>query len=204
MRRQSYDLNDDGLFDVEYADVLGVPFDFTARPVVVGPQQPRQTVQVKAVRPERDHLEIRFPRVSGYRTDPPKEALAAEFNADSYLLLTPELVGPATTRNEGIIGEGVDLNLVHTGDMRRSTLLYHLTQRLLYTKWRDSNKEPEAAPFRQLEADRQAVAGWLPGMQGRDLSGTAHVPGVGGQGLRDHHRRHHQQPCERLSRQGTA
>ena len=79
LRRQSYDLNDDGLFDVEYADVLGVPFDFTARPVVVKPQQPRQTVQVKAVRPDRDHLEIRFPRVSGYRTDPPREELAAEF-----------------------------------------------------------------------------------------------------------------------------
>ena len=88
MRRQSYDLNDDDLFDVEYADVLGVPFDFTARPVVVKPQQPRQTVQVKAVRPERDDLEIRFPRISGYRTDPPREELAAEFNDDSYLVLT--------------------------------------------------------------------------------------------------------------------
>ena len=35
LRRQSYDLNEDGLFDVEYADVLGIPFDFTAKPVVV-------------------------------------------------------------------------------------------------------------------------------------------------------------------------
>ena len=39
LRRQSYDLNDDNKFDVEYADVLGIPFDFTARPVVVGPWQ---------------------------------------------------------------------------------------------------------------------------------------------------------------------
>ena len=160
LRRQSYDLNDEGLFDVEYADVLGVPFDFTAKPVVVGPQQPRQTVQVKAVRPERDHLEIRFPRVSGYRTDPPKEELAAEFNADSYLELTPALVGPATTRNEGIIGEGVDLNLVHTGDMRRSTLLYYLTQRLLYTKWRDSNEDPKLHLFGSL---KRIVKQWLDG-----------------------------------------
>ena len=35
LRRQSYDLNDEGLFNVEYADVLGVPFDFTAQPVIV-------------------------------------------------------------------------------------------------------------------------------------------------------------------------
>ena len=60
LRRQSYDLNDDNKFNVEYADVLGIPFDFTARPVVVGPGKPRQTVQVRAMRPERDLLEITF------------------------------------------------------------------------------------------------------------------------------------------------
>ena len=32
LRRQSYHLNEDGVFNVEYADVLGIPFDFTARP----------------------------------------------------------------------------------------------------------------------------------------------------------------------------
>src|SRR5947199_580317 len=60
LRRQSYDLNDEGKFNVEYADVLGIPFDFTAKPVVAPPQPPqppRETVQVKAVRPERDALE---------------------------------------------------------------------------------------------------------------------------------------------------
>src|SRR5438552_8407952 len=65
LRRQSYDLNADSLFDVEYADVLGIPFDFTAKPVVVKPTPPRETIQVRAVRPERDALEIRFPRVQG-------------------------------------------------------------------------------------------------------------------------------------------
>ena len=147
LRRQSYDLNDDSLFDVEYADVLGVPFDFTAKPVVVKPAPPRRTVQVRAVRPDRNHLEIQFPRLSGYRTDPPREDLTAKFTDDSYLVLTPELVGPSRTRNEGIIGEGVDLNLVHTGDLRRSTLLFHLTQRLLYTKWRDPNEDPKLHLF---------------------------------------------------------
>ena len=73
LRRQSYDLNEDGLFDVEYADVLGIPFDFTAKPVVVTPKPPRETVHVRAVRPERDALEIRFPRVAGYRVELPKE-----------------------------------------------------------------------------------------------------------------------------------
>lgn len=151
LRRQSYDLNDEGLFDVEYADVLGIPFDFTAKPVVVQPKPPPPTIQVKAMRPERDSLEIRFPRVAGYRVELPEERLSAKFNEDSELTLTPELVGPSITRNEGIIGEGVNLNLVHTGDLRPSTLLFHLTQRLLITKWRDPGDEPKLHVFGHLK-----------------------------------------------------
>ena len=151
LRRQSYDLNEDDLFNVEYADVLGIPFDFTAKPVVAPPQKPRETVQVKAVRPERDHLEIRFPRVEGYRVELPEERLTAEFDDDSVLELTPDLVGPSRTKNAGIIGEDVDLSLDHLEDMRRSTLLFHITQRLLYTKWRDPEEAPKLHLFGQLK-----------------------------------------------------
>jgi type III restriction enzyme len=151
LRRQSYDLNEEDLFTVEYADVLGVPFDFTARPVVAPPQRPRETIQVKAIRPERDSLEIRFPRVQGYRVELPEERLTAEFNGDSVLELTPDLIGPSVTRNAGIIGQDVDLSLEHLEDMRRSTLLFHVTQRLLYTKWRDPGEEPKLHLFGQLK-----------------------------------------------------
>jgi type III restriction enzyme len=151
LRRQSYDLNEDGLFNVEYADILGIPFDFTAKPVIAPPQPPRETVQVKAVRPERDALEIRFPRVEGYRVELPEERLNAEFNDDSLLMLTPDLVGPSITQNAGIIGESVDLSLEHLEDMRPSTLLFHVTQRLLYTKWRDPGEEPKLHLFGQLK-----------------------------------------------------
>ncbi|MFZ5772136.1 MAG: BPTD_3080 family restriction endonuclease [Thermodesulfobacteriota bacterium] len=151
LRRQSYDLNEEGLFNVEYADVLGIPFDFTAKPVVAPPQPPRETVQVKAVRPDRDHLEIRFPRVAGYRVELPEERLTAVFNDDSVLELSPDIVGPSITMNAGIIGEAVDLSLKHLEDMRRSTLLFHLTQRLLYAKWRDPGEEPKLHLFGQLK-----------------------------------------------------
>jgi type III restriction enzyme len=155
LRRQSYDLNeegpDKGLFNVEYADVFGIPFDFTAKPVIAPPQPPRETVQVRAISPERDALEIRFPRVAGYRVELPEERLEADFNDDSILELSPDLVGPSITRNSGIIGEGVDMNLEHLGDMRRSTLVFHVTQRLLYTKWRDPGEEPKLYLFGQLK-----------------------------------------------------
>jgi type III restriction enzyme len=158
LRRQSYELNDEGLFPVEYADVLGIPFDFTAKPVIAPPQPPRETVQVKAVRPERDALEIRFPRVNGYRVELPEERLTAKFTPDSILELTPDLIGPTINRNEGIIGEGVDLTLKHTGDMRTSTLLFWLTKRLLETKWRDPGEEPKLHLFGQL---KRITKDWL-------------------------------------------
>ena len=151
LRRQSYDLNEENLFNVEYADVLGIPFDFTAKPVIAPPQPPRETIQVKAIRPDRDALEIRFPRVAGYRVELPEERLIAEFTEDSVLELTPDLVGPSITKNAGIIGEDVDLSLEHLQDMRRSTLLFHITQRLLYTKWRDPGEEPKLYLFGQLK-----------------------------------------------------
>lgn len=151
LRRQSYELNEENRFNVEYADVLGIPFDFTAKPVVAPPQPPRQTIHVKAVRPERDALEVRFPRVQGYRVELPEERLTAEFTTDSVLELTPDLVGPSVTQNSGIIGESVNLNLIHTVDMRMSTLLFHLTQRLLYTKWRDPGDEAKLHLFGQLK-----------------------------------------------------
>ena len=151
LRRQSYELNEEGLFNVEYADVFGIPFDFTAKPVIAPPQPPRETIQVKAMRPERDALEIRFPRVEGYRVELPEERLTADFNDESVLELNPDLVGPSVTRNSGIIGEGVDMSLDHMGDMRPSTLVFHLTQRLLYTKWRDPGEEPRLYLFGQLK-----------------------------------------------------
>ncbi len=151
LRRQSYDLNERDLFEVEYADVLGIPFDFTAEPVVAPPQRPRKTVQVRAISPERDACEIRFPRVAGYRVELPEERLEAKFDEDSTLVLTPDLIGPTRTRVEGIIGEGVDLNLVHTGTLRRSTLLFHLTKRLLETKWREAGEEPKLHLFGQFK-----------------------------------------------------
>jgi type III restriction enzyme len=151
LRRQSYELNEDNKFNVEYADVLGIPFDFTAKPVIAPVQPPRETIQVKAMRPDRDELEIRFPRVAGYRVDLPEERLEAKFTPDSILELTPDLVGPSITKNEGIIGEGVELSLEHLGDMRASTLLFHLTKRLIYTKWRDAGEEPKLHLFGQLK-----------------------------------------------------
>ena len=148
LRRQSYVL-EDGLFKPEYADVLGIPFDFTAKPTPAPPQTPRETIHVRAL-PEREALEIEFPRVEGYRVELPQERLQAAFTPESKLILTPELVGPTETLSSGIIGEAVNLNLKHLAGVRKTTVAYHLTQRLL-NKWQEENQPPPLHLFGQLK-----------------------------------------------------
>ncbi|MDE2201082.1 MAG: restriction endonuclease, partial [Rhodospirillales bacterium] len=150
LRRQSYELNEEGLFNPEYADILGIPFDFTAKPVVVKPARPRETVNVRAL-PERAALELTFPRVAGYRVELPNERVTASFGADHMLRLTPELVGPCTVLLEGIVGEGVTLDVKHLGAVRPSTVAYNLAKHLLYKHFRDPGEEPKLHLFGQLK-----------------------------------------------------
>jgi type III restriction enzyme len=81
----------------------------------------------------------------------PEERLTAAFNEDSILVLSPEMVGPSITRNSGIIGEGVDMNLKHLKDMRPSSIVFNVTRQLLYTKWRDPGEEPKLHLFGELK-----------------------------------------------------
>jgi type III restriction enzyme len=150
LRRQSYDLNESGMFNPEYADILGIPFDFTAKPVVVKPAAPRETVSVRAM-PERAALEITFPRVSGYRVELPNDRVTATFGPDHVLHLTPELVGPCTVLLEGIVGEGVTLDVKHLGTIRPSTVAFNLAKHLLYKHFRDPGEEPKLHLFGQLK-----------------------------------------------------
>lgn len=158
LRRQSYDQGEDGLFTAEYADIFGIPFDFTAQAVQAPVQPPRETITVKAVRPERDHLTVRFPRVVGYRVEPPNEQLTARFDGDSTLVLTPEIVGPSRVENAGVIGEVAHLGLEHLADMRRSSLIYHLTHYLIAEVFREEGGPPPLHLFGPL---KRVVRYWL-------------------------------------------
>ena len=169
LRRQSYELNDEGLFNVEYADVLGIPFDFASKPTVSPPQPPSLTYRVHAVRPDRDALAITFPRVEGYRVELPDERLEARFGPDHILELNSKLVGPSITTNQGIVGEGVNLTLDHLADMRDSTILFRLTQHLLYRKYRDPGDDPRLHLFGQL---KRVTRQWLDGGYLKCTDGT--------------------------------
>jgi len=162
LRRQSYELNADGLFDVEYADIMGIPFDFAAQPVVTKPKPPPITTRVQAVR-ERAALEITFPRVAGYRVALPDEHIDAVFTADSRLILTPDLVGPCRVRMEGIVGQGVEMNVNVLEATRPSTIGYELAKHLLFGHYADPFGAPKMHLFSDLKrvVNRWMVEGYL-------------------------------------------
>lgn len=160
LRRQSYELNDEGRFNVEYADILGIPFSFTAEPVVSVPAAPRKLTRIQALR-ERAELEIAFPRVEGYRVDLPAERLTATFTADSQLVLTPETVGPAKVLMSGVVGAQETLDAADAfRTMRPSTLSFELTKRLLETRLREPGGDLPVHLFGQAQ---RVVRQWLDG-----------------------------------------
>ncbi len=159
LRRQSYERNSEGRFDPEYAEVLGIPFDFTGKPVPVPlPKPPPPVTHVHAVRPERDALEIRFPRVAGYRRELPEDRLTARFTADSTIVLTPALVGPMKTTNQGIVGLPAELRPDRNQDIREATLAFHLARDLLRRHLYGAGEEPRFHLFGQV---KRIVRDWL-------------------------------------------
>ncbi|MDO4569609.1 MAG: DEAD/DEAH box helicase family protein [Planctomycetia bacterium] len=158
LRRQSYELNEEGLFPAEYADIFGIPFDFAGKPTISPQQKPADTVTVKAIRPERDRCEIRFPRVVGYRKPLETTEIHAEFTDDSILELTTALTGPTVTRNAGIIGKEVDLKIENIHEYRLTTIEFHLSRFLLEHYLRDHG---EPLPLALFGSARKIVREWM-------------------------------------------
>ncbi|MEZ4731620.1 MAG: hypothetical protein R3E79_31260 [Caldilineaceae bacterium] len=103
-----------------------------------------------------------LPRAEGYRIELPEERLEAEFDEDSVLELTPALIGATKTRNAGIIGQPVDLDLMHTGDVRPSQVIFELTNHLLMHQYREPGQEPHLTLFGQLKrVTKQWIDGYL-------------------------------------------
>lgn len=163
LRRQSYDLNPaTGLFDVEYADIMGIPFDFASSPQVSKPTTPKPVTRVHAIR-ERAEQEIIFPRVSGYRRELPDEKLMATFTEDSQLEITPLDIGPTSVVMEGIVGAGVTITPQVLERMRPSEISFNLAKYLLYRNFIDGDGFPKQHLFPQIQsvARRWIEGGYL-------------------------------------------
>ncbi len=159
LRRYNYDLNQNGLFDSEYADIMGIPFNFTASAVPSSPQAPKKTTRVAAMK-ERTAKEIRFPRIIGYRAEFQERRLKAAFNDDSRLTLTPEIFGGGEVLLSGVVGEQNLISVADAKKVRPSTLPFNIASKLLHSYFRDENGEPRLYLFSNL---KKIARLWLEG-----------------------------------------
>ncbi len=158
LRRTSYAPNEDGKFSPEYAEVYGVPFSFIqCSGSSEKPKPPVQTTRVRAL-DERINLEIKFPRISGYRYELEDQPLEAKFSQDSKIVLSTEDI-PTQTENAPIVGA----SSIHTLDelkKKRPQEVAFLIAKLVLEKYfrQDGEKKPQAPSQHNFDAD---VKMWL-------------------------------------------
>ena len=142
LRRRTYDVGDDGLMTEEVAKVFGVPFrvvPFKANAAAPAPP-PTKRHHVQAL-PGRAALEIRYPRVEGYR-QAVRNRVSVDWNAVPPLFLDPLKIPPevemkaSLPNNAGrhsLSGPGrlerVDLNPYRAGS-RMQSLVFQMAAAL--------------------------------------------------------------------------
>lgn len=150
LRRVSYEVDPEtGCFPVEYADVLGIPFTFAQSGKSGAPKPPPRITHVKARR-ERPDLEIRFPRVQGYRVVFPRRPLKAEFTLDSDFEVTTDMI-PAVTEVDPFIGESITLDLSKNADaLRLKSVIFDVAGHTLRTYFKDEAGQAEIWRYPEL------------------------------------------------------
>jgi type III restriction enzyme len=160
LRRISYAVNEQGMYEPEYAEVYGVPFAFI--PCAGSNKTPKRgplPTRVRALE-ERIALEITFPRVIGYRYNITEEKLKPKPNFTAlckYTLSTADL--PTQTENAPIVGQ----SSIHTLDelrLRREQEVTFLLAKLTLEKYfrYDGTKKKDRPAVHQFDSEVQA---WL-------------------------------------------
>jgi len=155
LRRRSYTVNKDGMFDAEYAEVYGVPFSFI--PSAGSEKDPKPGPTPTRVRALEDRIacEITFPRIIGYRYKFDSEKLIAKFTKDSKMAIsTAEL--PTKTEMQSIIGESSFHELYGLKDERLHKVDFKLAA-LMMEKYFNDEQNTKPWLFPQL---LQVVREW--------------------------------------------
>ncbi|MBL0344425.1 DEAD/DEAH box helicase family protein [Candidatus Villigracilis affinis] len=146
LRRRSYAVNKDGMFDAEYAEVYGVPFSFI--PSAGSEKTPKTGPTPTRVRALDDRIEceISFPRIIGYRYQFDSEKLTAKFSNDSKMAIsTADL--PTKTEMQSIIGESSFHELYGLKDERLNKVDFYLAALMMGKYFNDEgNTKPWLFP----------------------------------------------------------
>lgn len=146
LRRRSYAVNKEGMFDAEYAEVYGVPFSFI--PSAGSEKDPKPGPTPTRVRALEDRIacEITFPRVTGYRYQFNSETLNVQFTDDAKMFISTEDL-PTKTEMQSIIGESSFHDLYGLKERRLGTVDFHIAALMMEKYFNDEqNSKPWLFP----------------------------------------------------------
>lgn len=166
LRRRSYVPNPTtGKFEVEYADVYGVPFAFIPSDrKVATPKPARPAVEVFAVA-GREDLEITFPKLGGYRIEMPEGIVFDDFGPEAAMHVSRDTVA-VWTRSSGIAGAGEDIDIDRYRDARQKEVAFRIAA-LLVNRFDDDGDMPvtdqrsDDGHSRDLTPERPPAKPWL-------------------------------------------
>ncbi|WP_137723896.1 BPTD_3080 family restriction endonuclease [Prescottella subtropica] len=156
LRRRSYDVNDEGLFEPEYANVYGIPFAFIPSDRVVKEPTPKPpALEVRSLE-GREHLRIEFPRLDGYRMEvPDPELLFDTTDLPTFVIGVNEV--PTRTDVEGVVGSAERVEDTDPHAIRRQEIAFALAKHLLERHFQEGDNR---APWRFPQLVRIAQR-WL-------------------------------------------
>jgi type III restriction enzyme len=137
LRRISYAPNEEGMYEPEYAEVYGIPFNFIRSSAQGKPAIPKPIYKVRTIEDRIDKL-IRFPRVKDYATDWPREQLHATWDDRTRMALSPDDVGGTEVELDPFVGEGKVVTTENLSKERLQTVAYTLARRTLEDHYTDS------------------------------------------------------------------
>ena len=132
LRRRSYAINDQGMFDPEYANVYGIPFAFIPSDKAITETLPRPpAIEVAAVE-GREHYRITFPKLDGYRVEIPDADMSLDTAHAPRFTIGPSTV-PTHVDVAGIVGEDENVTADDWRTARPQQVAYTIARRLLDT-----------------------------------------------------------------------
>ena len=129
LRRRSYVVNDDGMFEPEYANVYGIPFAFIPSDKALTEQPPKPPATEVASIAGREHLRITFPKLDGYRLEIPDAEIWLDTSEAEKFIIGKSSV-PTWTETSGIAGEKERIEDKDT-DRREQRISFQIARRLL-------------------------------------------------------------------------
>ncbi len=154
LRRQKYDLDQEGKLPPEYAHIIGVPFKlFKGGTTILA--EPVETKQIYALTERQADFEIRFPHLVGYRVESLDDEIKADFSRLEHFEIDADKFAIESEMRNAFSSEM--LKVADVKEKRDQSLIYDITKALIQFYYSDEGGNPK---FHQFNALKKIVEEW--------------------------------------------